>query len=196
MAARKLIGTETRTGRYGQVTIETYQTQTPGAVVEVETDTRIETARSLPGTHPRGKVRVTTSGGVTEWHWRRVIAGRLFSFTRVQLAGGEIRVSVRVHNGYSDLRFGCAWDHVHLFTLIVSDRMRASARSLAYAAVVLHADPEAAAEIYAVDAVAVVRTIVRVAQTRYGLSAEAEWAGDFLSAHRILHAEYAASRIR
>jgi len=110
---------ETRRGRYGQpVRVEIRATKVPGSVVEVELDTMIETAVSLPGTHPRGPVSKpqTDEDGITSINWSRVIAGTLHHFRRLVMPSGRVRFVVQRHNGYADLRSNHAWAYRHFFT--------------------------------------------------------------------------------
>lgn len=58
------------------------------------------------------------------------------------------------------------------------------ARALAYVAEVEGTDPEAAAIQWQEATIREARAVVALAQARFGLSTESEWAADFLSAHR------------
>jgi hypothetical protein len=111
--------TETRVGRYGPVEVSVKDMTTPGAVVETETETGIETAVSLPGTHPRGPVYGPTvaPSGATLTSWRRVIEGVLFHFSRITMSDGGVRFVVQRHTGYADLRFSCAWTQTHFIAV-------------------------------------------------------------------------------
>jgi hypothetical protein len=160
-AERQSLGTSTRRGRYGQdIVVETFATETPGAIIEADTDTWIETAKSQPGTHLRSRVRrwrhESIDGGICKMAtWRRVINGKLFSFTRIVMPSGEIRFDVMEHNGYADLRFSCAWTQRHFLIFakkppVVTIEVRV-ADDAGLAATDLGAVREALSELFAGD---------------------------------------------
>lgn len=65
-----------------------------------------------------------------------------------------------------------------------STEVTQAARAIAYAAEVEGVDPEQEALLFPDLSVAQARLAVREAQARYGLSTQAEWAEDFLAAHK------------
>lgn len=68
-------------------------------------------------------------------------------------------------------------------TAQISPSVTADAGVIAYAAEVVGVDPEAEALLFWDTSHTEVKAAVKVAQARYGLSTESEWAEDFLSAH-------------
>lgn len=85
---------------------------------------------------PRGTVHFTPGfdGHGSSRTFRRTINGRHFSFNVVNMPNGDVRLFVKVYNGYGDrdvklfgmtqaeadergMQWGCAWTHLHSITI-------------------------------------------------------------------------------
>ena len=68
-------------------------------------------------------------------------------------------------------------------------RLISDANAIAHGSRTVGLDPQTEARLFASDTIAYVRRAVALAQHRFGLSVESEWARDFLNTHRHLRRE-------